>query len=181
MQNCLISTLRLRLVILIVSIMFSLYAHAQETSEQPNVELKKFKSWSVQCVRDDDGLEKVCVLFYQLVAEGGRRALSLQVQEVGNVQPGSEAGYIAVLTVPLGVHLPSGLRVQVDQRDPVDLPYERCDQGGCYAGITMGEAFTEALKKGKECIVLFNNINGKTVRAKIPLDGFTAGYNALRS
>ena len=179
MRNNLFSTLRRHLLVVVASMALPLYAQAQEVDEQPNVEIKKFKNWSVQCVSGEEEPAKVCVMFYQLITEEGYRVLSIQIQELDDAESEEAPGYIAILTVPLGVHLPSGLRIQVDQRDPVDLSYERCDQGGCYAGTSMGEALTDSLKRGKECVVLFNNLNGNTVRATVSLDGFTAGYNAL--
>ena len=167
-------------VLLIVLIGFSTNILAQATdSEQPNAELKKFKDWNVQCVRNNETNKKACVLFHQLTLDDGRVLMAFQVQKIAPREETNNATHVAVLTVPLGVHLPSGIRVQVDEGDPLDLIYERCDQGGCYAGITLDEKITTTLKKGTEGIVQFNNLNGDTVSAKISLSGFTAGYNSL--
>lgn len=69
--------------------------------------------------------------------------------------------------------------MQIDEADPMGMEFERCDQGGCYAGQPMSQELTSALSKGKECKVSFNKLDGKTITATLPLRGFTAGYNSL--
>ncbi len=146
---------------------------------EPNTELKNFENWSVQCSRNSESGEKACALFTQVTLENGQRLLTLQIRDISRDPNNSGPNYVAIVTVPLGVHLPSGIRMQVDDTKALELIYERCDQGGCYAGTAVGETLSAALKAGKDCIISFNNLEGKTLKATLPLKGYTAGFNAL--
>lgn len=172
------------LLVLTVTLFLNANLLAQETAGEdpnaaPNAELKNFKNWSVQCVLNEETDSRACVLFHQMMLENGQRLLAFQIADTNTGQQDAPANYVAVITVPLGVHLPSGLRLEVDEAEPVDLVFERCDQAGCYAGTPLSETLKETLRKGKNCQISFNNLEGKTVKATVPLSGFTAGFNAL--
>lgn len=157
---------------------------AQETAAdgeenlQPNAEIKSFINWNVQCLRNEQTGDNNCTLFQHLNVDSGQRLLTMQVNKLPP-REGQTDSQAIVVTVPLGVHLPSGMRMQVDEGKPLELTYERCDQGGCYAGSILNESLLEALIAGKSNRVTFNNLRGEAITATLSLSGFTAGFRAL--
>lgn len=168
---------------------FSLACSAQESATAaagdpagipPDAEIRKFRDWNVQCVRNAQTDASQCTLFQHLNVDSGQRLLTMQVNQLTAAE--GEPGTLAVVvTVPLGVHLPSGMRMQVDDGTPLDLTYERCDQGGCYAGTLLGGELLEALVAGSKSRVTFNNLRGESITATLSLNGFTAGYQAMEA
>ncbi len=148
-------------------------------SAEPDSELKNYGNWSVQCVRNEETKSKNCVLFQQLILESGQRLLSMQINKATITTDDTTPDFVVILNTPLGVHLPSGARIQIDKAEPVDLVYERCDRAGCYAGVPVDEGLQTALTKGKACNVTITNLLGKTITGSLSLKGFTDGFATL--
>ncbi len=144
----------------------------------PLPEPQRYTDWTVQCATDAESGAENCVLFQHLTVDTGQRLMTMQVSKLPPREGQTESRAL-VVTVPLGVHLPSGMRLQVDDAEAIDLTYERCDQGGCYAGSILDASLLESLMKGNDCRVTFNNLNGKSITATMSLSGFTAGYRAV--
>ncbi len=166
-------------LICLASISLAQDTESNQTEEKPDTELKVFGNWTVQCIGSKQNDGQACALFTQVTLENGQRLLSFQVRQISATREQGSQNFVAIITVPLGVHLPSGMQIRIDDTLPLELGYERCDQGGCYAGTTVGESLSYALKAGKDCVISFSNLKGKTIKATLSLNGFTAGFNAL--
>lgn len=81
-----------------------------------------------------------------------------------------------MVLVPLGVALPPGLQVIVDDNKPIPLRFTFCHVGGCTAETVAKPEIIESLKKGTQLKVLALNNQGKTVAFPVPLEGFTKAY-----
>jgi len=141
--------------------------------------ITNFKDWTLQCLPPEGEQPETCAMVQELRVKSGKRLLALQITETGTVVRQDGPSLVAVFSLPLGVYLPSGVIMEIEGKPPLKLEYERCDRGGCYAGVVLGEILTTALREGVEGKVRFNNLNGRTISATISLKGFTAAYNAL--
>ena len=137
-----------------------------------------YEDWSVQCLESTESGEEKCVLFQHLKVESGQRLLTMQVSRLPS-QENQQSAMALVITVPLGVHLPSGIQLRMDGGTPIELVYERCDQDGCYAGKVLGDSLLEAMMQGDRSQVMFNNLTGKSIAATLSLRGFGEGFRAL--
>lgn len=162
---------------------------AQEAGEQSgadpavaptNAAVSNYDDWSVQCVSNPDSEGRKCVLFQHLKVDSGQRLLTMQVSQLTS-DAGQADAMALVITVPLGVHLPSGMRLQMDGSETVKLDYERCDQGGCYAGMILSAELLDAMMQGGSSQIVFNNLTGKSITATLSLRGFTAGFKAVEA
>lgn len=82
-----------------------------------------------------------------------------------------------MIMVPLGVALPPGVQVKVDdQKDPIKLRFSICHPGGCTAEVTASKEILEKLRKGNEMTVAAINALGKPIGFRVPLTGFTKAY-----
>ncbi|NKB61719.1 MAG: hypothetical protein GKR95_06130 [Gammaproteobacteria bacterium] len=148
---------------------------AQQTNKEKELETQQFKDWTVQCPVTDETQKKRCILFYRVLLKNGYPLLVFQVSK----SPEVDDRFIGVFDVPLGVYLPTGINVIVDETQSMQLSFERCDQNGCYAGTLMNDDILQALKKGDQGKVTFVDVANQKITASISLSGFTAGLRAL--
>lgn len=78
-----------------------------------------------------------------------------------------------MVMVPLGVALPAGLQIKIDEdKDPVKLVYTICHPGGCTAEVEATDEMVAKLKKGKQMMVAAMNVAAKPIFLPVPLNGF---------
>lgn len=153
-------------------ITFALLSTVQAAPEQDTV----FKDWKVNCDQLPGKDEKICHI-QQLITD----------KENDNPIMMAAAGYLPglelptfIVTLPLGVLLPPGISLQVDENKSIAFPYEVCDPVGCRAGFDLKEEFLKQFKAGKEAKLTFANTQRKSITIPISLSGFSAGINSLK-
>jgi invasion protein IalB len=132
-------------------------------------------TWTTQCsgaTRTDDldcAIEQRVVLTQtgQLLA-----ALTLRIPS-GTREP------VLMVHVPIGVFLPSGLNVVVDDALIDTLQVQTCDQNGCYAGSSDLGALLEAMKRGSAMMIGFQDLAKQEIAVPISLAGFAAAYSSI--
>ena len=78
-----------------------------------------------------------------------------------------------MIMVPLGVALPAGLQIKVDEdKEPTKLVYTICHPGGCTAEVEATDEMVAKLKKGKQMMVAAMNVAAKPIFLPVPLNGF---------
>ena len=87
---------------------------------------------------------------------------------------------IAVVQLPLGLNLPAGAKLQVDDGKTSDLQIQTCEQRGCYANTPIAEDMLAAMKSGKQLKVLFQNLAKETITIPMPLADFAAAYDKIK-
>lgn len=134
-----------------------------------------FKDWMVRCQEPDKGGR--CVMSQLLKNRDSDEPLMLM--EVGYLKDG--AAPMAQFVVPLGVFLPAGMQLRVDDAEEAGrLPYTVCDKIGCKAIAKLDEKVLGAMKKGKELFTTLTSPTGDTATMSISLAGFTAALDALK-
>jgi invasion protein IalB len=83
---------------------------------------------------------------------------------------------VLMVQVPVGLFLPAGLSLQVDENKPVTLPLQTCDLKGCYAGAPVAADFLNAMKSGKRLLVTFQNMAKENVGVPLSLENFAEAY-----
>jgi len=137
---------------------------------------KTFDDWKIGCEKKPDSEEKICHL-QQLITEGEKKNPILMVA-VGYL-PGRDAPTI-IITLPLGVLLPPGLTLQVDENEAIAFPFEVCDPVGCRAGIELKDDLLKQFKTGNKAKLTFASMQRKPIGVPISLSGFTAGIKSLK-
>jgi invasion protein IalB len=87
---------------------------------------------------------------------------------------------VALVQLPLGLNLPGGARLQVDDGKVVELLIQTCENRGCYANTQIGPDLLAALKSGKQLKVSFQNLAKETITIPMPLADFTAAYDKIK-
>ena len=86
----------------------------------------------------------------------------------------------ALIQLPLGLNLPGGAKLQVDDGKTVDLQIQTCEARGCYAGTTIAPELLAAMKSGKQLKISFQNLAKETMTVPLPLADFAAAYDKIK-
>ncbi len=94
--------------------------------------------------------------------------------------PADTRSPVALVQLPLGLNLPVGAKLQIDEGKPVDLPIQTCENRGCYASTPVSPELLTALKSGKQLKVSFQNMAKETISIPMPLNDFAAAYDKIK-
>ena len=86
----------------------------------------------------------------------------------------------ALIQLPLGLNLPGGAKLQVDDGPATDMQIQTCEARGCYAGTAIAPDLLAAMKSGKQLKVSFQNLNKETLTVPLPLADFAAAYEKIK-
>jgi invasion protein IalB len=86
----------------------------------------------------------------------------------------------ALIQLPLGLNLPGGAKLQVDDGTATDVQIQTCEARGCYAGTTIAPDLLAAMKSGKQLKISFQNLNKETLTVPLPLADFAAAYDKIK-
>jgi invasion protein IalB len=158
----------------ILTLLAALWLASARAAPEPGT---TFKDWIVGCESLPEGGEPVCHIYQTL-------SLKEQEQQILHVAvgylPGSDKA-LAVFTMPLGIALPPGVQLQVDEAKPLRFPVEYCDPNGCRAGIGLDDKLLAQFRKGLSAKVTFADRQHRGITVPVSLSGFTAGFAALES
>lgn len=94
--------------------------------------------------------------------------------------PAETRAPVALIQLPLGLNLPAGARLQVDDGKAADLQIQTCEARGCYANLPIPPDVLAALKSGKQLKVSFQNLGKETITIPMPLADFAAAYEKIK-
>ncbi len=135
-----------------------------------------FGNWSVRCEVPAGAKAEQCALVQSVTAQDhpGLSAVVIVLRSAEN--PG---GKILRVVVPLGILLPAGLGLRIDDADIGRTGFMRCISTGCVAEVVMDDALTNKLRVGDTAFfVVFQN-SEEGIGLPVTLSGFSAGIDAL--
>ena len=94
--------------------------------------------------------------------------------------PGDTHTPVAQVQLPLGLNLPVGAKLQVDDGKAVDLQILTCENRGCYTSSVIAPDMLAALRAGKQLKVSFQDMAKETIAIPIPLADFAAAYDKIK-
>ncbi len=120
-------------------------------------------------------MKKVNVCLTQVDIRDNATAILIGKLAVRQAQNQPKPSILAML--PLGSLLPAGALVKVDDKEPIKLAYNTCDQAGCYAEAEVEPALVEQMKTGKQVAYLGIDVTGRQLAIPLPLEGFAKAVN----
>jgi invasion protein IalB len=87
---------------------------------------------------------------------------------------------VVLVQLPLGLNLPVGAKLQVDDGKAVDLQIQTCENRGCYASTPIAPELVTALRSGKQLKLSFQNLAKETITIPMPLADFAAAYDKIK-
>ena len=87
---------------------------------------------------------------------------------------------VVLIQLPLGLNLPAGAKLQVDDGKSIDLQIQTCEARGCYTSAPIAPEQLAAMKSGKELKISFQNLGKETITIPMPLADFAAAYDKIK-
>jgi invasion protein IalB len=144
-------------------------------AEAQGVVKSRFGEWAMVCDTPPGASSEQCALVQNVVAED-RQEMGLSVVVLRTAD--RKAELLRVLA-PLGVLLPNGLGLYIDDKEIGNAFFTRCFNDGCYAEVVLEEKLITALKGGGTATFIVFQTPEEGIGIPIDLEGFTEGFAAL--
>ena len=144
-------------------------AHAQGVVKQ------KFGDWEMRCETPPGAQKEQCALIQSVAAED-RPNVNLVVIVLKTADGKSR---LLRVVAPLGVLLPSGLGLKVDQTDVGRAGFVRCLPTGCIAEVMMEDKLLDQLRNGTTATFIIFQTPEEGIGIPLTLAGLKDGFDKL--
>ena len=134
-----------------------------------------FGDWQLRCEVPAGAKSEQCALVQNVAAED-RPSITLLVIVLKTADNKSR---LLRVVLPLGVLLPSGLGLKIDQIDVGRAGFVRCLTTGCVAEVVMEDNLLGQLKAGKQATFIVFQTPEEGIGIPVSLEGFGPGFDAL--
>ncbi len=131
--------------------------------------------WQIVCKQPAGAKNDVCALVQDVTSESNPN-IGLSVQFQNN----PEGGRVLRVFAPLGILLPPGLGLQIDEEKVGHAPFVRCQVVGCVAQVTVTDDLMKKLEVGKTAWFIVYQSKDEGIGIPVSLSGFPEGIAALK-
>jgi invasion protein IalB len=131
--------------------------------------------WQIRCDTPPGAQSEQCALIQSVTAED-RPNVGLTVIVLKTADQKSR---LMRVLAPLGVLLPSGLGLKIDQTDVGRAGFVRCLPNGCVAEVVMDDKLVGQLKSGQLATFIIFQTPEEGIGIPLSLSGFGAGFDKL--
>ena len=157
---------RLRVMAALTVVLFAVTVAAEE---------RALGAWTLRCQAVSDDAAQRCIMYQNLVLKtGGEPVLEFSV----GLAPGDGKPTV-LLKLPLGIYLPPGIGIRIDDGERASFPVERCDPDGCHAVMKLRDRTVEKLRAGKRLEIEVHDAERVAVTMPLTLDGFGEAFDAM--
>jgi len=135
----------------------------------------KFGDWEMRCETPAGAASEQCALVQSVAAED--KANVNLVVIVLKTSDGKSR--LLRVVAPLGVLLPNGLGLKIDQTDIGRAGFVKCLPNGCVAEVMMDDKLIDQLKNGKTATFVIHQTPEEGIGLPLALQGFKEGYAKL--
>ena len=136
---------------------------------------QKFGDWEMRCETPPGAQKEQCALIQSVAAED-RPNVNLVVIVLKTADGKSR---LLRVVAPLGVLLPSGLGLKVDQADVGRAGFVRCLPTGCIAEVMMEDKLIDQLSNGTTATFIIFQTPEEGIGIPLTLAGFKDGFAKL--
>jgi invasion protein IalB len=133
-------------------------------------------NWITRCTSRTRAGALECTIEQSVIKTDTRQVVALLRVRM----PPETRAPVMMMQLPLGLYLPAGVALTVDDVKVSDLPVQTCDAGGCYASSPLPSAVLAQLQNGKTLRVSFQNLSRETIDVTMPLTGFSTAYEGIK-
>jgi invasion protein IalB len=152
-----------------------LIALAATAAEAQGVVRSVHGDWQIRCDTPPGAQAEQCALIQSVTAED-RINVGLTVIVLKTADQKSR---LMRVLAPLGVLLPSGLGLKVDQTDIGRAGFVRCLPNGCIAEVIMDDKLVGQLKSGQTATFIIFQTPEEGIGIPVSLKGFNEGFDKL--
>jgi invasion protein IalB len=133
-------------------------------------------AWQVSCRTPPGAKEEKCALVQSVTAED-RPNVGLTVVFYKAI---GENKKLLRVVVPLGVLLPTGLGLKIDDQDVGNAPFLKCGKRGCVAEVVLQDEVIAKLKQGTNAMFIIFDTPEAGIGIPVSLQGFTDAFASLK-
>jgi invasion protein IalB len=152
-----------------------LVAAASGTANAQGTVRSVHDDWQIRCENPPGAQNEQCALFQSVVAED-RANVGLTVLVLKTADQKSR---LMRIQAPLGVLLPAGLGLKIDNADIGRAGFVRCLPRGCYAEVVMDDKLLQQLRSGTTATFFIFQTPEEGIGFPVSLKGFGPGYDKL--
>ena len=131
--------------------------------------------WQIRCDTPPGAQAEQCALIQSVVAEDRSNAgLTVIVLKTAD-----QKSKLMRVVAPLGVLLPSGLGLKLDNVDVGRAGFVRCLPNGCVAEVVMDDNLINKLRTGKTSTFIIFETPEEGIGFPLSLNGLSEGYDKL--
>jgi invasion protein IalB len=134
-----------------------------------------FGDWQMRCETPAGATAEQCALVQNVAAED-RPNMSLVIIVLKTADAKSR---LLRIVAPLGILLPSGLGLKIDQTDIGRAGFVRCLTTGCVAEVVMEENLINQMKTGQTATFIVFQTPEEGIGIPVSLNGFATGFDSL--
>jgi invasion protein IalB len=131
--------------------------------------------WQVRCDTPPGAQDEQCALIQSVMAEDlpnvGLTVIVLKTAD--------QKSRLMRVVAPMGVLLPSGLGLKIDQIDVGRAGFVRCLPTGCVAEVVMDDNLLKQLRAGRTATFIIFQTPEEGIGFPLSLKGFGEGYDKL--
>jgi invasion protein IalB len=131
--------------------------------------------WQMRCDTPPGAQGEQCALVQSVTADD-RPNVGLTVIVLKTADKKSR---LLRVLAPLGVLLPSGLGLRIDQTEVGRAGFVRCLPNGCVAEVVLEDQLVSQLKGGQNATFIIFQTPDEGIGVPVSLKGFGPGYDAL--
>jgi invasion protein IalB len=158
-----------------LAILFAAALFAASPAAAQGVVRSVHGDWQIRCDTPAGAQTEQCALIQSVTAED-RPNVGLTVIVLKTADQKSR---LMRVLAPLGVLLPSGLGLKIDQADVGRAGFVRCLPNGCVAEVIMDEKLVGQLKSGQIATFIIFQTPEEGIGIPVSLSGFTQGFDKL--
>jgi invasion protein IalB len=149
-------------------------ASTSPTSAEEAAVKAQHGDWQLVCKRPEGAKSDLCALVQDVTSESNPN-IGLSVQ----FQKGSDGEKVLRVFAPLGVLLPPGLGLQIDNDKVGHAPFVRCQVVGCVAQVTLGPDLIKKFRAGKTAWFIVFQTKEAGIGIPVSLEGFPKAIDSL--
>lgn len=131
--------------------------------------------WLVNCSNQQQSDALVCEAAQSIVlTENGQRLATTALTKRSD-----DEKLTATFTLPLGLFLPAGLKVTLDELSLLDMEITTCDASGCYATSELTTENVEQMTNGELLKLTVERLDRETVEFAFGLQGLAQAVSIL--
>lgn len=127
--------------------------------------------WTVNCKARTGDKRFGCNLAQTVVIKGSGELLANVMFHL----PEEGAPKLSI-QLPLGVYVPAGTTMQIDQNEARTIQLKSCNRRGCFADLSLSTEEIGRLRTAEQLKIGFKNLAQKTITLPLSLGGFDRAY-----
>lgn len=128
--------------------------------------------WTKRCTDGEAG--ESCEVFQRLISDDTQQ----RIAEFAVGQPGSETAQ-GVAILPLGVLLPAGGTMRIDEGNVYRFQFRYCTAAGCFAYLNLNSKLLAEMTAGQTLVFQCKAADGQYIDVKMPLSGLEESLAGL--